>query len=163
MANEQNLIPFRNENEAREAGKKGGVKSGETRRRKRDLKQRMKALMQMDADPKIAAAMEKAGVPVKDNLDVMMAAIYKGALKGDPRMVDKALELADQDAAAKARKAKEKAELERLQLENERLKLENEKMRMWLDAINGTEEIEDDGFLEALKDAAAEDWDEADI
>ena len=37
MANEQNLIPFRNENEAREAGRKGGIASGKARRRKASL------------------------------------------------------------------------------------------------------------------------------
>ena len=39
MANEQNLIPFnkRSKSEAREINKKGGIASGEARRRKRQL------------------------------------------------------------------------------------------------------------------------------
>lgn len=44
--NEKNLIPFRSEVEARESGRKGGVKSGEARRRKRNIKALMKALLE---------------------------------------------------------------------------------------------------------------------
>lgn len=38
MANEENLKPCRSESEAREIGKKGGIASGEARRRKRMMK-----------------------------------------------------------------------------------------------------------------------------
>lgn len=41
MANEQNLIPTseRTKEEARELGRKGGIKSGETRRRKKEFRE----------------------------------------------------------------------------------------------------------------------------
>jgi hypothetical protein len=39
MANEKNLIPIRSKSEARKIGSMGGIKSGEVRREKRDLKQ----------------------------------------------------------------------------------------------------------------------------
>jgi len=39
MANEKNLIPIRTKSEARKIGSMGGIKSGEVRREKRDLKQ----------------------------------------------------------------------------------------------------------------------------
>lgn len=47
MANEQNLIPFfeRTESEQREICSKGGKKSGETRRKKRDMKAVMEQLL----------------------------------------------------------------------------------------------------------------------
>jgi len=38
MANEKNLIPIRTKSEARKIGSMGGIKSGEVRREKRDLK-----------------------------------------------------------------------------------------------------------------------------
>ena len=46
MANEENLIPMdeRTENEQREIARKGGKKSGEARRRKKDMKAKMKLL-----------------------------------------------------------------------------------------------------------------------
>lgn len=43
--NEQNLKPIRNESEARAMGKKGGVASGEARRRKKDLRQALEELL----------------------------------------------------------------------------------------------------------------------
>lgn len=49
MANEKNLIPFteRTESEVRELNAKGGRKSGETRRRKKAMREAMKDLLSM--------------------------------------------------------------------------------------------------------------------
>ena len=49
MANEKNLIPLseRTKEEQREIAKKGGQKSGEVRRRKRDMKNAAKMLLNM--------------------------------------------------------------------------------------------------------------------
>lgn len=46
MANEQNLKPVRTTSEARELGRRGGVASGEARRRKADLRRTLEALLQ---------------------------------------------------------------------------------------------------------------------
>lgn len=50
MANEKNLIPFnkRTESEQREYAKKGGQKSGETRRKNKAMKETMKMLLSLD-------------------------------------------------------------------------------------------------------------------
>ena len=45
MPNEENLKPVQNESEARALGKKGGVKSGEARRKKKALRESMEALL----------------------------------------------------------------------------------------------------------------------
>lgn len=50
MANEQNLKPIRNVNEARELGRKGGIKSGETRRREAALRDTMNRLLTMQVE-----------------------------------------------------------------------------------------------------------------
>lgn len=50
MANEKNLKPVRSKREARERGKKGGIKSGETRRRKAALRNTMDRLLTMQAE-----------------------------------------------------------------------------------------------------------------
>ena len=47
MANEQNLNPCRTKSEARERGAAGGVKSGESRRRKRAMREVLDDLLQM--------------------------------------------------------------------------------------------------------------------
>lgn len=52
MANEQNLKPVRSKNEARERGKKGGIKSGETRAKKKTLKEELVALLETKIENK---------------------------------------------------------------------------------------------------------------
>ena len=50
MANEQNLIPIRNEKQARELGKKGGVASGIARREKKTMKETLRSMLEEVAD-----------------------------------------------------------------------------------------------------------------
>lgn len=45
MANIENLKPIRTESEAREKGKKGGIKSGEVRREKKKIKDELLTLL----------------------------------------------------------------------------------------------------------------------
>lgn len=52
MTNEQNLIPVRSEREAREKGRKGGIKSGEVRRKRKSLKEELLALLGAKVDGK---------------------------------------------------------------------------------------------------------------
>lgn len=155
MANEQNLIPAnkRSKSEARENSRKGGIKSGEVRREKRDLRERAKLLMEMAADPRVAAAMSKTGVEIYDNADVVMAGIMKGVLRGETKSINLLLELSGQNTRTDAQERRAKAEAERAELETELFK-------MRLDAIKGigNDELPDDGFLDALRDKAAEDW-----
>lgn len=47
MANEENLKIIRTESEAREKGRKGGIASGESRRRKKTLKELMNSIATM--------------------------------------------------------------------------------------------------------------------
>lgn len=49
MANEQNLKPVRTKSEARERGRKGGIKSGEVRRRKAAMRETMNRCLTMQA------------------------------------------------------------------------------------------------------------------
>lgn len=52
MTNEQNLIPVRSEKEAREKGRKGGIKSGEVRRRRKTLKEELLLLLEAKIEGK---------------------------------------------------------------------------------------------------------------
>lgn len=163
MANgHENLIPIteRTEEEQREMRKKGGQASGRSRRKKRDLRERAKAIMKQPADPRVAVAMSKTGIEVDDNADVVLAGIYKGVLKGDTKAINLWMELTGDNI--REREQREIREIEKLkaQLDAERAKMENELYRMRLNAIRGIgqDELPDDGFLEALKSTAAEDW-----
>jgi hypothetical protein len=79
MANEQNLIPFteRSESEVRKLNSKGGVNSGETRRRKRDLRLALEALLEKDITTKQGDVMSTAEA-------IALKQIQK-ALKGDTK------------------------------------------------------------------------------
>ena len=46
MANQNNLKPIRSKKEAREKGKNGGIKSGESRRKRKSLKEELLLLLE---------------------------------------------------------------------------------------------------------------------
>lgn len=79
MANEQNLIPFteRSESEVRKLNSKGGINSGEARRRKRDLRLAMEALLEKDIT-------DSSGKTVSGAEAIALKQFQK-ALKGDTR------------------------------------------------------------------------------
>ena len=79
MANEQNLIPFteRSESEVRKLNSKGGVNSGEARRRKRDIRLALEALLEKDITDKHGNTMSTAeAIAIKQ---------IEKALKGDTK------------------------------------------------------------------------------
>lgn len=58
MSNESNLKPIRSKEEARERGRKGGIKSGETRRKRKTLKEELLTLLETEEyNKKISLAM----------------------------------------------------------------------------------------------------------
>lgn len=79
MANEQNLIPFteRSENEVRKMNSKGGINSGEARRRKRDIRLALEALLEKDIS-------DKHGNTMTTTEAIALKQIEK-ALKGDTK------------------------------------------------------------------------------
>lgn len=87
MANEQNLRPFRNENEAREAGRKGGIASGKARRRKASLMKCARRVLESPMQPSMRKSIEKMTGELGEDEDMLLtatvAAITNRALKGD--------------------------------------------------------------------------------
>lgn len=81
--NEDNLIPFseRTEEEQREIARKGGIASGEARRRKRDIKDSLDILLSMpfkldgNAAEMVRTQLNKLGVPEED-IDNQMAMAF---------------------------------------------------------------------------------------
>ncbi len=167
MANDGNLIPLnqRSKSVQREIQEKGREANRKKAKAKKDLRERLEIVMEMDADPKVAAAMAKTGIEVEDNLDVVIASMMKGVMKSNPQMTEKVLKLLGQDVSEAQKQAKAELELEKARLEIERQQIENEKQRIWLEAVKTQqgqgEELPDDGFIEAMKDSALEDWNES--
>lgn len=98
MANEQNLIPYseRSESEARENGRKGGIASGVSRRRKRSLKEAADLFLSMPVtDTKTYNKMVLAGVD-PDDIDYQMAVVIgmtTKAIMGDAKAAKVLIEM----------------------------------------------------------------------
>ena len=162
MANEKNLKPFedRTESEQREIRKKGGIKSGESRRKAKDIRKQLEIALTMPADPSVAAALGKTGVEIRDNADVVVASIMKGVMKSNPQMIDRLMEYIGQSKKNEQRDAEIELARARVEVEKQRAELEAEKQRMWREAMKSAneDEQEDDGFIEALTGTALNDW-----
>lgn len=151
VANEKNLIPIaeRSPNEAREMGRKGGQKSGETRRRKKSMRDAMNLMLsQPVVNNEIYNQTALMGVAPEniDNQNAIVAAMIKEAAMGNVKAFSAICDLIGENGNGK-----------RVEIAREELKLKKaaEARR------NGeTEEIADDGFIAALNGTAAEDWEE---
>lgn len=90
MPNEENLIPMdkRSEKEARELGQKGGIASGEARRRKKSLREAADLYLSLPvADRRRLNKLVRRGVD-KDDVDnqmAMIAGLTDAAVKGDAK------------------------------------------------------------------------------
>lgn len=90
MANEQNLIPFseRSESEARENGRKGGINSGASRRRKRSLREAADLYLSMPVtDTDVWNGLSIDGIEPEDidHQMAMVAGLSRKAIKGDAK------------------------------------------------------------------------------
>lgn len=85
MPNERNLNPVQSESEAREMGKKGGIKSGEARRKKKALRETLEAMLKTKLkDEELLEKFEKFGFsPGMDMQDAVCAALIAQAAKGN--------------------------------------------------------------------------------
>jgi hypothetical protein len=76
MANEENLIPVRTKNEARELGQRGGIASGEARRAKKTMKEMLDYLLEKEIEN------SRTGEKVTYREAILTSCIKK-AIKGD--------------------------------------------------------------------------------
>ena len=103
LRGEENLIPFskRSKEEAREQGRIGGKASGESRRRKRSLKEAADLFLSLPVtDQRTFNAMAKAGVN-PDDTDYQMAVIVgltMKAIKGDAKAAKTVIDLMGESA-----------------------------------------------------------------
>lgn len=127
MANEQNLKPFTSDQSREEAaknGRKGGIASGEARRRKKSMRQSLEEILSMQiVDQKLVKQMELMGFS-KDDITYQTAvnvARVQQAMAGSIKAMDSIDELVDEGIRAeqlketkRSNKAKEKLEKERI-------------------------------------------------
>lgn len=94
MANEQNLKPFtsgRSSEEAVKNGRKGGIASGEARRKKKTMKELAKIISETPASAKDKAVLNKLGIDDENatNSAVVVASVLKSAKAGNMQAVEK--------------------------------------------------------------------------
>ena len=121
MANEQNLIPNheRSPSEARENGKKGGIESGKSRRRKKALRLALKGVMDMplgELAPELRDGIMIAAKVTDEELtvaDVLIGSIVRTACNGNSQMAKLLLDTIGESMDARIRerelKLKERA------------------------------------------------------
>lgn len=88
---DKNLIPNseRSPSELREMTRKGGIASGEARRRKKSMKESFETLFAMQASDKYKNAFRKQGMEVPDDLtheQALVLSMTAKAIAGDARM-----------------------------------------------------------------------------
>ena len=102
MANEQNLIPFdqRTEKEKREIGIKGGIASGEARRKKKEIAEIARMVLEQHVTD--VSEYDYGAVPVQNATvaELIMAVHANKALKGDKESAKLVLESAKSDKKA---------------------------------------------------------------
>ena len=112
--NEKNLIQNsnRSRDEAEELCRIGGQHSGETRRRKKDMKQKMKALLELPAAVNDREQLEALGVDPDDmdNEMVLVMSMFLSAAQGDTKAFDRVIQILGKDIAHEER-ALQKREL----------------------------------------------------
>lgn len=145
----ENIIPyqFRSAEEARESGRKGGKASGEARRRKANFRKTLNLLLTAEIDsPEWTPILQALGLDSTLEAAVNMAMI-KEALTGNVKAYEAI--------------AKYSGQSDRTEADQEEQRVRTATMK----AKNGQEDVEeeqDDGFIDALKATAAEDWEEFD-
>ena len=151
MANEKNLIPNnkRTPSELREMTRKGGIESGKSRRLNKKMKIVGNTLLQMKVcDSRVRKALKAQGIAEDDmdNITALMAAMIKRAQHGSVQAAEFVRDTTGQNVAT-----------------NEDLKLRKEELKLKREAMKDPEpEASDDGFLDALRDCAADDWKDGD-
>lgn len=116
MANEKNLVPFTSE-QSREAavinGRKGGVASGQAKRRRKLLRDSMNALLELPvSSTKEYNALIKIGIDIEDidNSQLIVLALFNKAKSGDVAAIKELRNLIGEDSA----EDKSAGQLERL-------------------------------------------------
>lgn len=140
MANNENLIPFTSNQSREEAvrnGRKGGKASGEARRKKANFRKTLNALLTAEIDnTEWTPLLQALGVDSTLEAAVNMAMI-KEALMGNVKAYTAIKDVLGQTSKSDT------------DLEEQQLRMAATRAKMG---------VEDDGFLDALNETAADDW-----
>lgn len=158
MANEENLKPVRTKSEARERGRNGGKKSGESRRRKADFRKTLNMLLTAEIDsPEWTPVLEALGLESTLESALNMAMIKKG-LEGDVKAFEAVAKFAGQSAQTEADEEEQKIRTDRAKKARDQelgdVDSAEENIQSFLKAMNPTKDELDNLFAERSEDDA---------
>lgn len=118
MANEDNLIhnSKRSPSEVRENGRKGGIASGKSRRKKANLKNALNTILTAEATSKTAQILEELGFENTNEMAIMLS-LTQQAMKGNVRAIELINKMATSEKDDLDRK-EQKARIKQLELSN---------------------------------------------
>lgn len=161
MGNEENLKKgaahrFGSGEEAARAGSRGGKKSAETRRRRKAMKAVLSELLTLPPNSSEAQAALRGLSDLlgeeADNQTAVLAGLMKQAMTGDVKAVQEIRNILGESRDTAPEAKERKARTEHTQVSTAVLKARA--------SMDEEEQPEDDGFLDALEEAAAEVWSE---
>jgi len=126
--NPENLKPVRTKDEARKRGANGGKKSGEARRRKRDVKQSISLLLDMAANGAREEKLAEMGFAEEDrtNMNALIAGMYAKAISGDIAAFKALMDYGGFNPEQKMRDKERKARIKAMNSRNEYFAVEPE-------------------------------------
>lgn len=158
VANEENLKPVRTKSEARERGRNGGKKSGESRRRKADFRKTLNMLLTAEIDsPEWTPVLEALGLDSTLESALNMAMIKKG-LEGDVKAYEAVAKYAGQSSQTEADEEEQKIRTDRAKKARDQelgdVESAEENIQSFLKAMNPTKDELDNLFAERSEDDA---------
>lgn len=154
MANYENIkdkgFDKRTTSELREITSRGGKASGEARRRKADFRKTLNLLLTAKIDsPEWTPMLEALGLD--STLEsAVNAAMIREALNGNVKAYEAIARYSGQSDRTDADHEEQRTRMDKEQAQTEAIKKKSE--------LGEADEIEDDGFMDALKGKTSEDW-----
>lgn len=156
MANYENIkdkgFDKRTTSELREIASRGGKASGEARRKKADFRKTLNLLLTAKIDnPEWTPMLEALGLD--STLEsAVNAAMIREALNGDVKAYEAIARYSGQSDRTEADHEEQRARMDKEQAQTKAIKKKSE--------LGEADEIEDDGFMDALKGDATGDWED---
>lgn len=152
MANEQNLKPVRSTREARERGRNGGIRSGETRRRKAALRDTMNRLLTMKVEVEGLSDILRADGAESTYEEVITMAMIQQAMLGDVKAYQAIMKTVGQTEMSEADLEEQKIRTDRAKRARDQeigdTDNQNENIRDFLKAMKPTQEDLDNLFAD---------------
>lgn len=117
--NDENLIPItkRSKSEQREIQAKGGRNSGKSRRKRKEFRETLEAILSQPIpqdNKELMAQLKRYGINKGDYSQLLMATLVQKALKGDIKAFSMILDIMSEDALKQARIALLDAQKEKI-------------------------------------------------